>query len=226
MEQFKHKDWKIRKKGGDDVEAIIREAKMRIENAGLNDLMDAMKNGMKDPNKAVVKVFIILLGLLAEALGPGIKQYTKKCYVPMLQNIMDKQALVRSEVINATNKWADAIGADAVINKMADQLIVENPESRTEIFRWILEHKDDIPNASVQDMVKPLVTCLTDKSKQIREDCQKVIMVVMPITGHQEFYDKLKDMKAAVQQTLRPILDKIKAEAGGSKEEAKEPEQA
>jgi len=55
MEQFKHKDWKIRKKGGDDVEAIIREAKMRIENNGLNDLMDVMKNGMKDPNKAVVK---------------------------------------------------------------------------------------------------------------------------------------------------------------------------
>ena len=63
---------------------------MRIENAGLNDLMDAMKNGMKDPNKAVVKVFIVLLGLLAEAIGPSVKQYTKKCYVPMLQNVMDK----------------------------------------------------------------------------------------------------------------------------------------
>jgi len=57
------------------------------------------------------------------------------------------------------------VGAEIIINKMADQLIVENPESRTEIFRWILEHKDDIPNASVSDMVKPLVTCLTDKSK-------------------------------------------------------------
>lgn len=144
----------------------------------------------------------------------------------MLQNVMDKQALVRNEVINATNKWAEVIGAEIIINKMVDQLIVENPESRTEIFRWITEHKDDIPNANVQDMVKPLVTCLTDKSKQIREDCQKVIMVVMPITGHQDFYDKLKDMKAAVQQTLKPMLDKIKAEAGGpgAKEEAKEPE--
>ena len=32
------------------MEAILREAKMRIEPNGLNDLMDAMKNGMKDPN--------------------------------------------------------------------------------------------------------------------------------------------------------------------------------
>ena len=46
---------------------------MRIENNGLDDLMDAMKNGMKDPNKAVVKVFIVLLGVLAEAIGPGVK---------------------------------------------------------------------------------------------------------------------------------------------------------
>ena len=73
MEQFKNKDWKIRKKGGDDVEALLREAKMRIEPNGLNDLMDAMKNGMKDSNKAVVKVFIALLGLLAEAIGAPIK---------------------------------------------------------------------------------------------------------------------------------------------------------
>lgn len=95
MEQFKNKDWKIRKKAGEDVEAILREAKMRIECNGLGPLMDALKNGMKDPNKAVVKSFISLLGLIAEAVGPAIKQYTKKSFVPLLSNLSDKQALVR-----------------------------------------------------------------------------------------------------------------------------------
>lgn len=68
---------------------------MRIENNGLNELMEQLKNGMKDPNKAVVKVYIQLLGLLAEAIGPAVKQYVKKCFVPMLTNISDKQSLVR-----------------------------------------------------------------------------------------------------------------------------------
>ena len=63
---------------------------MRIENNGLTELMDGLKNGMKDPNKAVVKVYINLLGLLAEAIGPAIKQYTKKTFVPMLNNLSDK----------------------------------------------------------------------------------------------------------------------------------------
>jgi len=58
LEQLKNKDWKIRVKGGEDVEAILRDAKMRIEANGLNELMDALKNGMKDSNKAVVKKYI------------------------------------------------------------------------------------------------------------------------------------------------------------------------
>lgn len=73
MEQFKNKDWKIRVKGGEDVEAILRDAKMRIEVNGLNELMDALKNGMKDANKAVVKKYIQLLGTMAEAIGPDVK---------------------------------------------------------------------------------------------------------------------------------------------------------
>ena len=63
---------------------------MRIEPNGLNELMDVMKKAMKDANKAVVKVFIILLGMLAEALGNPISKYQKKCFVPMLSNLSDK----------------------------------------------------------------------------------------------------------------------------------------
>lgn len=64
---------------------------MRIEPNGLNDMMEVMKKAMKDSNKAVIKVFIILLGLLADALGGPISKYQKKCFVPMLANLSDKQ---------------------------------------------------------------------------------------------------------------------------------------
>lgn len=75
LDQYGHKDWKVRKKCGDDIEAILKEAKMRIEPNGTNELMDVMKKAMKDANKAVVKVFIILLGVLAEAMGSPISKY-------------------------------------------------------------------------------------------------------------------------------------------------------
>ena len=165
MEQFKNKDWKVRKKAGDDIEGILKEAKMRIEANGLNPLMDALKAGMKDPNKAVVKVYINLLGLMAEAIGPSVKQYCKKCFVPLLSNISDKQSLVRNDVVSAMNKWSDAIGPELVINYLSPQLTLENPESRGESLKWILDHKDSIPDADLSGLVKPLIACLTDKSK-------------------------------------------------------------
>jgi cytoskeleton-associated protein 5 len=196
------------------VEAILREAKLRIEPNGLNDLMDAMKNGMKDPNKAVVKVFIALLGLLAEAIGAPIKQFTKKCFVPLLNNLSDKQSLVRADVIVAMNKWADAIGPEQVINQLCPLLLVENPETRTEGFKWISEHADAIPACDTKEMVKPLVSCLTDKSKDIRTSAEDIISKVMPITGYQEFLGATKDMKQAVAQTVKPILEKLSKNCG------------
>ena len=214
MEQFKHKDWKIRKKAGDDVEAILREAKMRIEPNGLVGLMDAMKNGMKDPNKAVVKVYIILLGILAEAIGAPIKQFGKKCFVPMLANLSDKQSLVRDAVINTVNKWSEAINPEFVINYLSVTIQTENPELRTEGLKWITENKDSIKDADTKEMIKPLIACLTDKSKAVREASENLIITVMPIVGYQAFMANMKDFLPAVQQTLKPILEKCKNNSG------------
>lgn len=90
MALFKDKDWKNRKKAADSVEEILRGAKMRIKPEGLNELYDALKNGMKDPNKSVLKVNIALLGLMAEAVGEPIKNNQKKLLVPLIFNMSDK----------------------------------------------------------------------------------------------------------------------------------------
>jgi|TARA_B110000285_G_C15073106_1_gene589129 cytoskeleton-associated protein 5 len=62
LEKYASKDWKIRKEGGEDVLAILKEAKMRIEDNGLNQLLECLKNGMKDSNKVCLKTYIIILG--------------------------------------------------------------------------------------------------------------------------------------------------------------------
>lgn len=90
LDQFSNKDWKIRKKGADELEAILKEAGMRIENNGLNDLMGALKKCMADSNKASLKACIAVTAKMAEALGPPAKSYLKKNFAPMLDNISDK----------------------------------------------------------------------------------------------------------------------------------------
>ena len=59
-------------------------------------------------------------------------------------------------------------------------------------------------------MVKPLISCLSDKSKAIRESTEKIIALIMPSVGYQDFLTGIKNQKPAIQQTLKPILEKIK----------------
>lgn len=171
---------------------------MRIEPNGVNEMMEVMKKAMKDANKAVVKVFIILLGLLADAMEGPISKYQKKCFVPMLSNLSDKQQLVRDEVVKCMNKWANAIGADKIINHLGEVIAVENPESRTEALKWILLHETSIATCDHATLVKPLIACMTDKSKAIRELAENVSLPVMKLTGHPKFMDAIKDRPPAV----------------------------
>ena len=78
VEQYKHKDWKERKKAGDTVEAIIKDAKCRILPSGLTELMDCVKQRLTDANKGIQRQTIQLLGLIVEALGPAASKITKK----------------------------------------------------------------------------------------------------------------------------------------------------
>ena len=92
---FKSADWKVRKQAADKVEEMLKAANMRIQPTGLNELMDNMKLRMVDPNKAVLKSYLQLIGVVVQALGANAKQYAKKLLPAVLQNLADKATLVR-----------------------------------------------------------------------------------------------------------------------------------
>lgn len=92
--------------------------------------------------------------------------------------------MVRDAVINTVNKWSEAISPEFAINYLAQTIATENPELRTEGLKWITENKESIKDADTKEMIKPLIACLTDKSKAVREASEKLIMIVMPIVGY------------------------------------------
>jgi hypothetical protein len=62
----------------------------------------------------------------------------------MIKHLAYKDTLVRAEVVSSMNKWADVIGAENVINKLTAELVLENPELRTEGLNWIQKNKASI----------------------------------------------------------------------------------
>lgn len=71
---------------------------------------------MKEANIGNLRANITLLGSLADAVGAPISKYQKKCLVPCIDHAKSKNSLARQCAITTMDKWAEAIGAPAVIN--------------------------------------------------------------------------------------------------------------
>ena len=69
IKMFTETDWKLKVKGCETVQGILRDSGMRIQPDGLNDLMEQLKVNYKASNKAVLKQVILLMGSMAEATG-------------------------------------------------------------------------------------------------------------------------------------------------------------
>jgi len=175
--------------------------------------MEQLKINYKASNKAVLKQVIILTGSMAEAVGQPIIAYNKKNLKPLLGFLGDKAALMRADVIAQTNKWAEAIGANHVIDNMCTYLTDGNPELRNDSLRWICENKAAIAKCEHREMIKPLIMCLTDRGAPIRTMAEEAIVATMCHVGAAAFQEGIRDLKPAVQQTVRPLLEKAKQKA-------------
>lgn len=172
---------------------------MRIKPDGLNELMEKLKLNLKEANKAVVKSTVLLIGTMAEAVGEPIKKYMKKCLVPMLYLLSDKAALLRADVISSVDKWCEAIGPESIINQLGEGLTAGNPEYRDESLKWITKHMDAIKKCDHSSLVKPFLTCLTDKKGEIRKMSEELIITLMGFVGFQKFMEGVQDLKPALQ---------------------------
>ena len=86
---------------------------------------------------------------------------------------------------------------------MGPLLVQENPELRSEGLNFITKHKDTIKLISGPDckdnLVKPIISCLTDKAPAIRNLAEPLTYEIMAITGYPPFKSVLDDLKPAVQ---------------------------
>jgi cytoskeleton-associated protein 5 len=201
-------NWKKRKEAIDKMNGVLEKSNMRILPNGLSELVGLLKVKLADSNKSCQKGFLEFVGKLAVALGSAAKAYSSMLVKPLLRCLSEKNTLVRQINLEAINKWAEAIGAENIISDIGKVILKENPEIRSVLLEWILKNKNSIATCDASDMPKSLVACLQDKSPQIRTMAEQVIIEVLPKTGPSQFKKIVKDLKPAVQNSVKPIIDK------------------
>jgi len=204
---------KHRQESKDAIEKILAVANNRILPTGLSQLIIALKGRMGEPCKNLAKSFITLVGNLAAALGQGFRQYSKIIVQPLMYNLADKQATIRSETALAMDKISDAAGSDLILNNAGPLLEKDNPDVRTMLLTWILKHKDSIGHCDVKALAGPLVNVMQDRSKEIRALGEQVVGEVINVTGSNVFNSIIQDLKPVVKSMLSGIFDKFKNNA-------------
>lgn len=201
-------NWKKRKEAVDKMDAILEKANFRILPNGLSETVGLLKVKMADSNKSVSKAFIQFVGKFAESLGPGAKQYAPMLIKPLLNCLSEKNTLVRQTNLETINKWSAAIGPDQIINHIGSVIEKDNPEIRSVLLDWMLANKEFISKAETESLPKALIECLQDKAPVIRGLAEKAISEVIPITGPAPFKKLMKDLKPAVQNSIKPLIEK------------------
>jgi cytoskeleton-associated protein 5 len=203
-------NWKIRKEGLDDIEGILESNGMRILPIGLEVLIKALVGRINDPNKSLVRQCLLLTGKLAAALGMESKNFARHLLPPIISCLADKMNLLRQDAMTAINKWAEEAGTDIIIVHASAPLCIENPELRSELLGWLLEHKDKFKENDMKPYVQGTLACLQDKTAPIRVKAESLFEEIVKCIGFESFNPYLKDIKPAVMSTLTTIFDKYR----------------
>ena len=206
-------NWKVRKETMDAIEEILTASGMRILPTGLTDVIKGLKGRLADPNKSLCRQSMSLVGKFAEALGSECKQFNRSLVPGLLGNLADKQSLLRQDAIAAIDKWAKEAGPESIIQFSAATLQQENPELRSELINWLLAHKENLRNCELEPFIPSLLMCLQDRVAGIRNGGELLFAEVIGMVGFDAVTPHLKDIKPAIINTLKPIIDKYRTQS-------------
>ncbi|OMJ83062.1 hypothetical protein SteCoe_16098 [Stentor coeruleus] len=211
LKKLTDSNWKVRKEGLDDIEAILEQNGKRVLPGGLEELFKSIKAKLEDANKSIVRATFIVVNKLAESINGEIIIYNKYVVPGLLANLGDKQNLLRQDALVSIDKWAEETGQESIVNYAGQPLTIDNADLRIELLNWLLAHKDIFPKCDMKQMAPGILSCLQDRTANIRNIAETLFSETIIMIGISTYEPLLKDIKPAVLSTLKPIFDKFRA---------------
>jgi len=222
IKKLSDSNWKLRKEALEEIQQLILSANKRIQPT-LSSLLSALKGHINESNKPVATSTMELLSLIATATGPSIDKQAKIVVPTLLSNFADNNKHIRDTAAQCLDVWVTEITLEPFIPLVATPL-AETIPARKELLQWLNKHwAGFISKASksvdMNPLVKPLVTCLEDKTSDVRNLSQQFLKDVAKSVGTEAIRKQTTDLKQASKLALAPILDALKAEEAQQKKE-------
>lgn len=208
IKDFSEGKWQLKKEVLDTLDKILVEANMRIVPTGLNEIITCFKNKLSDGNKNLVRFILQFITRLLEALGPGSKSFAKPLINPILNNLSDKQSLLRDDVCKCLEKFAEMIGFENILQYCPSFLLTDNYELRHDLLKLILKFKASLIKLDCKELIPGILSCLLDKTPLIRNLAEEITKEMLKIININNFYIAMKEFKPAIANTIKSIIEK------------------
>ena len=205
--------WPEKKEAFENIENILSETNNRILPTGLNDIFLLIKSKLSDGNKNYVKMIISLLTKLIAALKKDFKSWSKMIALSLIPILSDKNQSIINECQLCFEAWINFVGIDSLVIHFPQFLKNDNVESRIEIMKFIKKYNNkfskNLGENIFKELIDSLLICLQDRSNNVRNEAENIIMLSLDYVNIDNYYKKIKDFKPAIEKDLKLILDNI-----------------
>ncbi len=208
---MKNSNWKERKSGLESLMVIIGKSGSIQANLG-SEFISCLKSRLSDSNKNLASFSADILGKLAMAIGKSFDKYVRTFIPPVLAQLSDQKAAVRTIALNNFDKIFCVVGISPLSTCIINALSTEQPQIRKELLSWLsAEEKNiefDLNDANT--MIPCILSCLLDRSADVRKAALAVLILLAKKVDAAMIRSKAADIYHGAQySTLAPYLDAL-----------------
>ena len=217
-------NWKERQSAITAIDEIVSKAKPLgcqgpYMEGSCGELWAALKARLKDSNKNLATQVLVLLGKIADAVGPAVDKYSKHVMPNMLALISDNKKTVRDAVVQCLTVWARHMSSETAIKYLPIALSVESPAGREDAFKWAADYlaaRDKSDTVDLSPILLPVMDGLVFRVAEVRNGAERCLSVIYERGGKQAINNVLRDMKPAQLKGVKLICEKAEKAAASA----------
>lgn len=176
------------------------------------ELGSALKLRLPDSNKVVQALALDVIARLAAGINKPFERFAKSFVGPICGILSDAKVNVRAPAVAALDAIYEQCGLECMLQPVGSSLEVVNPVQRHEVLSWLgrkLSNDESMPDLTV--IIGPVISCLEDRSTEVRKSAQAILPNIISSTGYQPLLDKAGNLKPASRSTIIPLLETAKS---------------
>lgn len=191
-----------------------------ISDSCLGEIGQVLKARVTDTNKAVQTLALDIVARIAVGMGKPFEKHTRFFALPVATVLADQKAPIRAAAIQTLTAIATACeGLDSMVHGLTTALESTNPMQRASLLNWIqdwFKEHEPSPNLDLSGWASSIVSCLDDRSGDVRKAAQAILPTVIICAGFDYVMQQTTSLKPASRATAIPLIQAARTTAEAS----------